>query len=389
MVQNKICKTLIALTILAQLGCVAKLKVTVDIFDTHALENSVPYLVTQIENLCESAQNRLLRTTTEALAQSFFSDYDQAVSYIRKNTDFNMAQSDVEGTKTTIREEISKTVSEARTQYELAVNNCTRKATALSTDEYKRSIYVMRQHIITGDKAVSVLKNLFCQSLAGLNSSTPCSIFTQTSTLDKEIKQILTKGLFGESIAGDQFASLITRAPEKYWNKYDTSVNMVASDNLHPYKTRELKARFNRATVNTFFGNADVAIKMNSPASFTVKGVRLDADEAIKSSFDVLQQGIKYLAYSNGIGVKDPATSAESKNTIAPLPEISENKQLKSEIDRNQVILTNQYNAFLNVIFSLTDQISSEDGNTRMQALRSIQNAHTVLRNTTDSLLTN
>ncbi|MBK8505285.1 MAG: hypothetical protein IPL46_25660 [Saprospiraceae bacterium] len=387
MVQNKICETLIAIFFLTQLGCVAKLRVTLDIFDTYALEHSVPFIKTQVEDLCETAQQRLLRATTGALEEAFFADFDEAVTDLRKTTDFIIPEDAILGTKVDLSEAIQRTVSTAREEYAKAILNCS--TLPPQTHEIQKLIFIMRQHVADGDQFIDTLKEDFCTALSGLNPNAPCQTYFGKSNFIQKLNAIQKRSIFGESIAGDQFASLITRSPEKYWQKYKTSVNMVQSDNLDAYETRAVKARFNRATVNTFFGNADVAIKMNSPASFTVKGVRLDADEAVKASFDVLQQGIKYLAYSSGIGVKDPATSSESTNTIAPLPEITENQQLQNQIERSEALMNTQYNAFLNVIFSQTQQISAEDSNRRMQALKSIQNAHTVLRANTDSLRIN
>ena len=70
---------------------------------------------------------------------------------------------------------------------------------------------------------------------------------------------------------------------------------------------------------------------MDSPGSFIVKGARVDADEALKASFKVLNQGIKYLAYSSGIPT--PQNTSENNKTNSPqIPEIAENNRLHNDL---------------------------------------------------------
>ncbi len=130
---------------------------------------------------------------------------------------------------------------------------------------------------------------------------------------------------FGESIAKDPMASVIAALPEQYWSKYDKDVNLSldAGDinqqslgDIRKYVTKSPN-RYNFTRARTLFGNSDIAIKMVTPGEFIVKGVRVDADEAIRNSFKVVSQGIKYLAYSSGVPVIESPNAP--KKSITPL----------------------------------------------------------------------
>jgi hypothetical protein len=84
-----------------------------------------------------------------------------------------------------------------------------------------------------------------------------------------------THSQFGEAITEDDMASLVVQAPERYWTKYDNSVD-ITNVTPHSKRTRPARAsRINETKVHTFMGNADIAIKMDVPAYFVVKGVRV------------------------------------------------------------------------------------------------------------------
>ncbi|UCS92166.1 hypothetical protein KZP23_15810 [Echinicola marina] len=144
-----------------------------------------------------------------------------------------------------------------------------------------------------------------------------------------DYEKVLAKNLstsFGGSISSDRYASLIAKAPGKYWRKYKTNVDIRDPD--YESKSDGVKARYNKTAVRTFFGNADIAVKMESPGSFTVKGVRMDAGESIKTSFKVLNQGIKYLTYASGI----PISNTSQGEITGTVPE-EESLDLTSELD--------------------------------------------------------
>ena len=56
-------------------------------------------------------------------------------------------------------------------------------------------------------------------------------------------------------------------------------------------------------------GNTDIAIKMETVGSFTIKGLRVDASKVTEATFDVLKQSIRMVAAAYGV----PLPAAEKK----------------------------------------------------------------------------
>ncbi len=125
------------------------------------------------------------------------------------------------------------------------------------------------------------------------------------------------------------------RAPENYWKKYDEDISIITVEGepTRPNSNKaKKKARINKTVSKTFFGNSDIAIKMDSPGTFIVKGARVDSDEALKTSFKVLNQGIKYMAYANGIPTPTGGNGSEKSNNIQ-IPELEEYNHLSRKLE--------------------------------------------------------
>jgi len=84
--------------------------------------------------------------------------------------------------------------------------------------------------------------------------------------------------LAGRSLLDDRYASRVLYAPESCW-----------------------KAEFGTASGHGYFGNSDIAIKMEDAGSFVVKGLRLDASKMTQALFKGLNQGIMVLAGAYGV----------------------------------------------------------------------------------------
>lgn len=108
----------------------------------------------------------------------------------------------------------------------------------------------------------------------------------------------------------------------------DPMVSFVAKDN-----NKDLwKSCFNKTFSRNFFGNSDIAVILRKNPSkneeksgdynnnFTIKGVRLDSDEAVKATFNVMSQAVNMIATVYGA----PKFSSSNSSTN-PLPEIPDN----------------------------------------------------------------
>jgi hypothetical protein len=174
---------------------------------------------------------------------------------------------------------------------------------------------------------------------------------------------IPTKSTFGETIVSDPMASVIAALPKQYWSKYDKKVNLSTNagginqqslGDINKYVTQKPN-RFNNTVARTKIGNSDIAIMMKTPGEFIVKGVRVDADEAVRNSFKVVSQGIKYLAYSAGIPVTEGANTP--KKSITPLLDSLSKKE--NELQSTKERYANLTDAFLAVLINASDDLNA------------------------------
>lgn len=357
MVPSKIYPVIISLIIL-NVSCMSSLKVRVDVLDRQAMIESIVYKRGELNELCMDVFKRLDRIKFDTLGNRIDSDLEIAFQKLE------LGNQPLTLTQQAVKKEWEKVLDQNRMIYESLLSSCTDEV----EDENLTAIMARYQSEFSkADQNIKSFQNDLCENFntllseSGRNMDCP-QLFKDT----KALKALFTKpyyqeNTFGASIINDKYASLVTRVPEKYWKRYRNRVNITTTDNLADYKVSSSKrARINFTKVCTFLGNADIAIKMDSPGSFTVKGVRLDASEVIKASFDVFQQGIKYLAYSNGIGVKDPASSTGKERTISQIPDIQQNKLLKSQIIHQNRSTDADLKALLSVIFSQEKNILND-----------------------------
>ena len=177
-------------------------------------------------------------------------------------------------------------------------------------------------------------------------------------------------GTFGTSIGDDDMASFIAKAPEEYWLKY-TSRFYNDENNLE--KSKE-KASSNITKVTTFMGNSDIAIKMDDPGNFVIKGVRLDADAAFRTSFKVLSQGIKYLTYSAGIPSVPASGSGGSAKVV--IPEIENFDIYKQQVDSIEKTAQFCTDAFLKIIAANRNDLLSDNTDKRNNAINAVKKAY-------------
>ncbi|MCH7403814.1 hypothetical protein ACFOUP_13030 [Belliella kenyensis] len=282
-------------------SCCSKIKITVDTFDKQALVNSTEYTQAKLIHF-----ERTLNYKINSLEKDFIGQFDQ----IYKEISANPAVPKGSSLKTDLFIEMEKIQSNSNKHYFEGLESLKQNSRELLKTKDFSNIEICE---LKGDKAFidgleKLTKVLEGLGIIGESLADARSIILNTHWNSK----FTSKTSFGESIYADQFSSFITRAPNKYWRKYENSFDIV-NDTLGS-RSLHLKARYNRVTAKTFFGNSDIAIKMDNPGTFTVKGVRMDANESIKASFKVLNQGIKYLGYTVGIPI---STTSDNNNNLS------------------------------------------------------------------------
>lgn len=117
--------------------------------------------------------------------------------------------------------------------------------------------------------------------------------------LNFEFLVAVTVAEIAPGLFDDPNADLIVYAPEEAW-----------------------KGVYNQAYGYGSFGNTDIAIKMESPDRFTVKGVRLDASKITTATFTSLREVMRTVAAANGVplnGITSGTEDGVQDNTYGKL----------------------------------------------------------------------
>jgi hypothetical protein len=132
--------------------------------------------------------------------------------------------------------------------------------------EIETLIQLSDRHIIrTADLAASDIAN----DLGNQNTAT--ALKDKIATITRSVLKPFKTSIYGSSIVDDAMASYITGLPNKFWNKRKVEIEEYPSNSNR--KGRKItKATANKARVHTFLGNADIAIKMDEPGVFVIKG---------------------------------------------------------------------------------------------------------------------
>ncbi|GEM_PF-1493035 len=375
-------KTIVMALVVSSLftSCVSRMVVTVDTFDREALLNSTEYkagLFKTIEGEAQRVSGMLNPEFEKYAIEMSVRAFSQELN---KLNGINADQNTLNAIENTVRQKLGVTYEQARDDYKSSFSEYLKYFDKASG--FNRSLALRQMEL--GDLKKKDFFEQLNASLIGLGLTS-----IQVDGFKNRVKSIITEkteaivSTYGESIGDDIMASLITKAPEKYWNKYKEEVDITSEAGDRP-KSTSVKARYNKTKVKAFMGNADIAIKMEGPGNFVVKGVRLDADEAIKASFKVLNQGIKYLAVSNGL-----ATSGESDGTngTPTVPEIAENKSLSSESEMIESISELSTRSLLATIFAQQAILADTNRqNEHAQALSIIQKSFEIYKSQINAL---
>lgn len=123
------------------------------------------------------------------------------------------------------------------------------------------------------------------------SANDPTTRPTEAAKIELEQKRdmvLQTNPTNGETTS-DESISILANAGDQYW-----------------------KGLSNQCFAAGFIGNTDIAFRQNGIADYTIKGVRVDAEQATKATFSTLRQTLKIVAAGYGIPVKLQTGSATS-----------------------------------------------------------------------------
>ena len=157
-----------------------------------------------------------------------------------------------------------------------------------------------------------------------------------------------------DQLLNDPLASFVVHAPKSLWKSYKISGNgEVKSANKIGTN------RYGKTVARTRFGNSDIALSMEGPGHYTVKGVRMDAAEVIEASFKVLTQSIQFVAASTGLPVT-PAGSGSSAGEPKPvIDEIAKLDELNSSMEIRKTLYNKSNLGLLEVILNEQSKLAN------------------------------
>ncbi len=324
------------------------MKVNVDVLNRAAIEETYPFKLIyykQIEMEVQAANKNDLKKETLDRAVQFISNHGDVYPVQNRQRLIEQLDSNFENAWKVFQEKKESVLNALASRKS---NATTSPDGALA--EYAIAKGVLRNMLEGIDDAV--LNSL---PLSTLNSNL---LLQDISKLKAKIETSASQ--FGESIVDDPIASIVATAPDFYWNKFKSQVIPTTSTDLgiaEKYDDSK-EARYNCTIAKTFFGNSDIAIKMENPGVFVVKGVRVDADEAIRSSFKVLAQGIKYMAFASGV----PITGADGKKNVR-IPEIENYNQQTKVYTSTKAKYERVTEDFLSKVIAIKSDLAKLDKN--------------------------
>lgn len=315
-------------------ACTSSMTVKVDVFDRYKMEQSLEYQYFQTQNFQRSIEMQL--------SDGFFTRVDLFLDSVVNDYLNLMVQKKIinEGTRLSIEKTARDTISIALNAYKLRLIAALEKLKSNEESSFLNGQQIFWNARGDFDHFVNSLRQELEEDGVGKDDAIKL-IQASENFIDKQ------ESAYGISIMNDPMASFVAKSPKKYWTKYKPSFYKDDVENAKEEKSSLRMARVNKTSVRTFLGNSDIAIKMDQPGIFVVKGARVDADEAIKASFDVLNQGIKYMAYASGV----PVPSSEGGKV--KIPELEENDRL---VRKNSMLKQNsdtQTKIFISTLLSM------------------------------------
>lgn len=349
-------------------SCYSTLTVRVHSFDMQKMRESVQY-----EKETKSEQLKVYQSML--LGDAFSKVQEQMIGAVNKGLE-NMVENGLFSDafiSTTMQTVTPKIISEL-SDYRLSmakVSNALQKS-LYSNDSVANQAYLSASaDFLLARATLDNFVNSFGTEIGDPSLNQHFSILLKKNS---DIDALVINNTYGTSIANDNMASFIAKAPEEYWNRYKTTFYKDETD----LRKSNINSSVNVTRITSFIGNSDIAVKMDGPSNFIIKGVRLDADQAYRTSFKVLSQGIKYLTYASGIPFPvNGGTGATAQPKIPEIANLDRNQLQSEELNVRFQQLTD---SFLKIIDSYKEDLNSRNDSRRLAAVLAVKQAYLYYR---------
>lgn len=152
----------------------------------------------------------------------------------------------------------------------------------------------------------------------------------------------------GANIMDDPLAPAVIAAPNAFW-----------------------KGIYNETTALGTMGNTDIAIKMETVGSFTIKGVRVDTSKVTEATFDVLKQSIRMVAAAYGVPLPITGSKTQQGTGESPTDVLATTDEIRLTADRKRLLSKTAVLTLLDLIVAQrTDLRSASNRKVTIQSLK-------------------
>lgn len=258
---------------------------------------------------------------------------------------------------------VEKTITSARQTRDAAMQDLNRAELAEKLGgDWKALRTGASDHFIAASKSLDELRSNILKAyqgplrdyLASIKSTTDFNttaidhITSKQKASDSAIEKNLQSLTGGQDLLDDPLAPIIIAAPSQYW-----------------------RGIYNKTDATGTIGNTDIAIKMETIGTFTIKGIRLDASKVTEATFDVLKQSVRMVAAAYGIPTSADQTTTNSGDTGSPTSTVSSIDQARQMSERKRLLSRTAALTILDLIVTQKDNLA--DNKKRKTAVQQLK----------------
>jgi hypothetical protein len=165
------------------------------------------------------------------------------------------------------------------------------------------------------DVSIKTLHACLNQTPTRPNLKTLNKVMTYKRETETSIDQKVALLMGGARLLDDPLAPIVIAAPDEFW-----------------------KGVYNKTTALGTMGNTDIAIKMETAGTFTIKGLRVDASKVTEATFDVLKKSIRMVAAAYGVPLPASEKKSQQEHGGSPTDLLMSADEVRHSADRKRLL---------------------------------------------------
>jgi hypothetical protein len=180
------------------------------------------------------------------------------------------------------------------------------------------------------------------------NLETLNKIMTRKRETETSLEQRVDSLTGGVHLLDDPLAPMVIAAPDEFW-----------------------EGVYNETQAFGTMGNTDIAIKMETVGSFTIKGLRVDTSKVTEATFDVLKQSIRMVAAAYGVPLPASENKPQQQGEQTPTDLVMSADEVRQSADRKRLLSRTAALTLLDLIVSVRSDLAADPK--RMAAIQNLK----------------